>query len=149
MGAGWMAELVSGDPVQVGKYRLLTRLGEGGMGVVYLGTTEGGFQVAVKVIAEKHAADPEFRARFAREVAAARSVGGFYTAHVVDADTDAPAPWMASAYIPGPTLREFVAAHGPLSPDRVSGWGPPSPKGLSPFIPADSCTATSNPATSS
>jgi serine/threonine protein kinase len=125
-----MAELGPDDPVQVGKYRLLRRLGEGGMGVVYLGTTEAGYQVAVKVIAKEYAADPEFRARFAREVAAAQSVGGLYTAQVVDADTDAVAPWMASAYIPGPTLGDFAAAHGPLSPESVFRLGAALAEGL-------------------
>jgi serine/threonine protein kinase len=123
-----MAELVSGDPVQVGGYRLLGRLGEGGMGVVYLGTAEDGGQVAVKVIAKELAADPEFRTRFAREVAAPHM--GPHTAQVIDADTDAAAPWMASTYIPGTPLEYFIAANGPLSAGRVLRLGAALAEGL-------------------
>lgn len=126
-----MAEpLAPGDPIQVGTYRLLGRLGEGGMGHVYLGSTVGGRLVAVKVIAPKFAQDPEFRARFAREVAAARLVGGFHTAQVVDADTDAAAPWMASAYIRGLSLHAAVAASGPLRPGAVIALGAALAEGL-------------------
>jgi WD40 repeat protein len=126
-----MAEpLAPGDPIQVGTYRLLGRLGEGGMGHVYLGSTVGGRLVAVKVIAPKFAQDPEFRARFAREVAAARLVGGFHTAQVVDADTDAAAPWMASAYIRGLSLHAAVAASGPMRPGAVIALGAALAEGL-------------------
>jgi len=126
-----MAEpLAPGDPIQVGKYRLLGRLGEGGMGHVFLGSTVGGRLVAVKVIAPKFAQDPEFRARFALEVAAARLVGGFHTAQLVDADTDAAAPWMASAYIRGPSLQEAVAASGPMRPEAVFALGAALAEGL-------------------
>ena len=126
-----MAEpLAPGDPIQIGKYRLLGRLGEGGMGHVYLGSTLGGRLVAVKVIAPKFARDPDFRARFAREVAAARLVGGFHTVQVVDADTDAAAPWMASAYIRGPSLRAAIVAHGPMGPGAVIALGAALAEGL-------------------
>jgi eukaryotic-like serine/threonine-protein kinase len=85
------------------------RLGEGGMGRVFLGQSRGGRKVAVKVVHPAHARDPEFHRRFAREVAAARQVGGFHTAVVVDADPDADPPWMATAYIAGPSLAAAVA----------------------------------------
>jgi serine/threonine protein kinase len=78
--------LQPGDPTQVGAYRLLGRLGAGGMGQVYLGVSRGGRKVAVKVLRADLVTDAEFRTRFAREVAAARTVNGFYTAPVVDAD---------------------------------------------------------------
>jgi len=109
-----MQELQSGDPEQVGPYRLTARLGGGGMGRVFLGWSLGGRLVAVKVIRDDLAADPEFRVRFAREVAAAKSVSGMYTAPVVDADTDGPVPWLATAYVAGPSLTDAVREHGPL-----------------------------------
>jgi serine/threonine protein kinase len=91
-------------------------LGEGGMGRVFLGCSPGGRAVAIKVIRAGLAADPAFRARFSREIAAARAVGGFYTAPVVDADTTGPQPWLAVAYVAGPSLLDAVAACGPLPP---------------------------------
>jgi serine/threonine protein kinase len=100
--------LEAGDPVQVGAYRLLGRLGHGGMGQVFLGVSRGGRQVAVKVMRPDLVADPELRARFAREVAAARTVNGFYTAPVVDAAPDATPPWMITAYVQGPSLAAAV-----------------------------------------
>ena len=84
------------------------------MGRVYLGVSPGGRPVAVKAIRSELAADPEFRARFGREVAAARRVSGVFTAQVVDADVDGPVAWMATAYVPGPSLAEAVHTHGPL-----------------------------------
>lgn len=114
-----MEPLQSGDPAKVGDYRLLGRLGEGGMGSVFLGVTPGGRKVAVKVMRRDLARDPEFRYRFAREADAAYFVGGFYTAQVVDVDPDDTLPWIASAYIPGPSLSEVVATRGPLDPDAV------------------------------
>ena len=114
-----MAELQPGDPERVGPYRLIGRLGSGGMGHVFLGRSAGGRPVAVKVIRADLAADPEFRARFRREVDAARKVNGLYTAPLVDADLDGPTPWLATAYVPGPSLADAVAAHGPLPPASV------------------------------
>ncbi|MEW2352871.1 serine/threonine-protein kinase [Spirillospora sp. NPDC029432] len=119
-----------GDPAQAGPYRLDGRLGEGGMGTVYLGTSPGGRRVAVKVIKAEHAADPRFRARFAREVEAARKVGGFHTAQVVDADAEAGSPWMATAYVPGPSLKEHVTRDGPLPSDAVRRLGAALAEGL-------------------
>ena len=107
-------ELESGDPRQVGPYRLLSRLGSGGMGRVFLGQSPGGRYVAVKVIRPELAEQADFRIRFAREVAAARQVSGLFTAPVVDADLDAPLPWLATAYVAGPPLDDAVARHGPL-----------------------------------
>jgi len=106
--------LRSEDPRQVGRYQLLGRLGAGGMGEVFLGQSPGGRLVAVKLIRGELAADREFRVRFAREVAAARHVSGMFTAPVVDADLDAPRPWLVTAYVPGPSLAEAVDTQGPL-----------------------------------
>jgi eukaryotic-like serine/threonine-protein kinase len=99
-------DLRSSDPVSVGPYRLVGRLGAGGMGQVYLARSPGGRQVAIKVIKPELAEEREFRVRFAREVAAARNVSGMFTAAVVDADPDGPEPWMATAYVAGPSLLE-------------------------------------------
>jgi eukaryotic-like serine/threonine-protein kinase len=114
-----VGELHAGDPRSVGPYRLLGRLGSGGMGQVFLGRSAGGRLVAVKVIRPDLAGEPGFRARFAREVAAARNVGGLFTALVVDADVEGPMPWLATAYVPGPSLSEAVASQGPLPVDSV------------------------------
>jgi eukaryotic-like serine/threonine-protein kinase len=116
---GELEELRSGDPGRIGPYRLEKRLGAGGMGCVYLGRSAGGHRVAIKAIRPELADDPGFRARFAREVAAARKVNGIFTAPVVDADLEGPVPWLATAYIPGPSLAEAVARDGPLSPPSV------------------------------
>ncbi|RXS79246.1 serine/threonine protein kinase, partial [Streptomyces sp. TM32] len=102
------------DPVAVGPYRLRARLGAGGMGQVYLGESGSGRRVAVKLVRAEIAKDPGFRRRFRREVELAMKAGGFWTAPVVDADPDAATPWVASQYVPGPSLAEQVAAHGPL-----------------------------------
>ncbi|MFD0343413.1 serine/threonine-protein kinase [Streptomyces sp. NPDC127117] len=103
----------------IGPYVIVRELGGGGMGSVYLGRSRSGRAVAIKVIRAEYAADPEFRRRFRKEVEAAGKVGGFHTAAVVDADADAPRPWMASAYIEGPTLAEEVALRGPLDERRL------------------------------
>jgi serine/threonine protein kinase len=108
------APLAPEDPREIGGYPLLARLGAGGMGRVYLSITQGGHALAIKIILPEHAQDEEFRRRFEREVAAAQRVQNLYTAQVVNADTKAPLPWMAAAYVPGPSLRQAVADHGPL-----------------------------------
>lgn len=102
------------EPTVVGPYRLLGRLGSGGMGRVYLGRSAGGRTVAVKIVHPHFALDEEFRARFRREVEAARRVGGAWTAPVLDADPEAPVPWVATGYAAGPSLAAAVADAGPL-----------------------------------
>ncbi|KOU62757.1 serine/threonine protein kinase [Streptomyces sp. MMG1533] len=98
----------------IGGYALVDRLGNGGMGVVYLARAASGRQVAVKVVHTQYAQDEEFRTRFRQEVAAARRVSGAFTAPVVDADPDAELPWMATLYVPGRTLEDVVAKEGAL-----------------------------------
>ncbi|MEV6582702.1 MDR family MFS transporter [Streptomyces sp. NPDC051582] len=115
-----MDQLTAEDPARIGPYRLIARLGAGGMGLVYLGRSEGGRTVAVKVVQAEYAGHPEFRRRFAREIAAARKVGGSCTAAVLDADPEAAVPWVATQYIPGPDLHAVVARHfGPLPEHSV------------------------------
>lgn len=111
------------DPEQLGPYRLVARLGAGGMGRVYLGTSSDGRTVAVKVIRPEMAEDKNFRIRFRREVAAAAAVGGVYTAPVVDAAPDDETPWLATDHVPGPTLAEAVAEHGALPVETVLALG--------------------------
>ncbi|MFD8456623.1 protein kinase domain-containing protein [Streptomyces antimycoticus] len=106
--------LATGDPESIGGYTLVDRLGSGGMGVVYLGRSASGRQVALKLVHEQYAQDEEFRTRFRQEVAAARRVSGAFTAPVVDADPEADRPWMATLYVPGRTLSEVVRKNGPL-----------------------------------
>lgn len=107
------------EPTVVGPYRLLGRLGSGGMGRVYLGRSTGGRTVAVKIVHPHFALDEEFRARFRREVDAARRVGGAWTAPVLDADPEAAVPWVATAYAAGPSLSAAVAEGGPLPAHTV------------------------------
>ncbi|MGK5640644.1 serine/threonine-protein kinase, partial [Streptomyces sp. URMC 126] len=106
------------DPRTLGAYRLLGRLGAGGMGRVYLARSDRGRTVAVKLVQPELAGQEEFRGRFRREVQAARRVGGEWTAPVLDADTEAEVPWVATGYIAGPSLRQVVGRDfGPL-PER-------------------------------
>ncbi|MFC7216995.1 PQQ-binding-like beta-propeller repeat protein [Streptomyces polyrhachis] len=107
--------LLNGDPESIGGYRLLDRLGAGGMGTVFLAQAESGRLVAVKVVHQQFAEDFEFRTRFRQEVAAARQVSGAFTAPVVDADADAPRPWMATSYVPATTLGARVRREGALT----------------------------------
>ncbi|MFF9282929.1 serine/threonine-protein kinase [Streptomyces griseosporeus] len=109
-----MRELAPEDPRRLGPFELTARLGEGGMGQVYLGRSPGGRRVAVKTVRAEIAADPRFRERFRREVQAAQRVGGFWTATVVEADPDADVPWVASDYIDAPDLARLVSRDGPL-----------------------------------
>ncbi|MEU2334878.1 serine/threonine-protein kinase [Streptomyces sp. NPDC013172] len=118
-----MQPLAGDEPTAVGPYRLLGRLGSGGMGRVYLGRSAGGRTVAVKIVHPHFAPDEEFRARFRREVAAARRVGGAWTAPVLDADPDAPVPWVATAYAAGPSLTAAVTDGGPLPAHTVRALG--------------------------
>ncbi|MFD4503835.1 protein kinase [Streptomyces sp. NPDC058457] len=109
------------DPAKAGPYRLLRRLGAGSMGVVYLGVSRAGRPVAVKVVRADLAEDPHFRERFTAEVAAARRVSGPYTAAVLEADTKAERPWLATEYLPGPTVAEAVGSAGALPAAVVLG----------------------------
>jgi serine/threonine protein kinase len=109
-----LGPLSEGDPDQIGSYSLLGRLGAGSMGRVYLGRSTTGRLVAVKTIKPEYANEPDFRARFAQEVMAARRVSGVFTAAVVAADPDASVPWLATAYVPAPSLDRLVQTCGPL-----------------------------------
>ncbi|MFS8204844.1 protein kinase domain-containing protein [Streptomyces sp. CWNU-52B] len=113
-----METLQPDDPRELGSYRMLRRLGAGGMGRVYLARSPGGRTVAVKVVRPDLAADTGFRNRFQHEVEIARAVSGRYTAPVVDAAPDAALPWLATAYVLGPDLTDVVDAHGAL-PERT------------------------------
>ncbi|MFI6419569.1 serine/threonine-protein kinase [Streptomyces sp. NPDC050842] len=115
-----MEPLNAEDPVTIGPFRLIGRLGVGGMGRVFLARSAGGRTVAVKVVHAELAAQEEFRRRFAREVAALERVGGTGTAPVLGSDTSADAPWVAIGYVPGPSLRTVVGDEfGPLPPATV------------------------------
>lgn len=118
-----MEALAADDPRVLGGYRLLGRLGAGGMGRVYLGRSAGGRTVAVKVVHAHFAADDQFRARFRREIESARRVGGAWTAPVLDADPDAAVPWVATGYAAGPSLAQAVADFGPLAEHSVRALG--------------------------
>ncbi|MFE3004739.1 serine/threonine-protein kinase, partial [Streptomyces sp. NPDC059243] len=106
--------LKADDPAVVGGYRIAAVLGAGGMGKVYLSYTPGGRPLAIKVIRPEFSEDPEFRRRFQQEVRSAQRVQGLYTAPVIDSDTEGPRPWLATAYVPGPSLAHAVARHGGL-----------------------------------
>ncbi|MFZ3472552.1 serine/threonine-protein kinase [Streptomyces sp. 4.24] len=116
---GFFQPLKEEDPAVVGGYRLAAVLGAGGMGKVYLSYTPGGRPIAVKVIRSEFSEDPEFRRRFQQEVRAAERVQGLYTAPVIDSDTEGDQPWLATAYVPGPSLAHAVARHGALPPRSV------------------------------
>ncbi|KMS87388.1 serine/threonine protein kinase [Streptomyces regensis] len=111
-----MQPLRATDPRHIGPYTTTHRLGAGGMGEVYLAESRTGLRLAVKVVRAEHAEDRTFRARFRHEVRAAQTVGGAdtYTARVVDADTEAERPWMATEFVPGPNVRDAVLDHGAL-----------------------------------
>jgi serine/threonine protein kinase len=113
--------LRDGDPSRVGRYRLIARLGSGGMGVVYLGQDLDGSRVAVKVLRPELADDPEFRVRFGREVAALMRVRGACTVRVIEADTGARSPFMVTEYAEGPSLADYIDARGPLDADMLYG----------------------------
>jgi serine/threonine protein kinase len=107
------------DPRETAGYRLAARIGEGGMGTVYLSHTRGGQPVALKVIRREYGQDPDFRRRFEQEVQAARRVQGYHIVPVVDHDTSGELPWLASVFIPGIPLHEALVAFGPLPPAAV------------------------------
>ncbi|WP_207945175.1 serine/threonine-protein kinase [Actinomadura rubrisoli] len=118
-----MRPLEPDDPRRVGtrgrRYRVLARIGSGGMGTVYLGRSAGGRTVAIKMVHPEFAADREFRARFEREAAVARAVGGAFTAAVVDADPHAEIPWLVTEFLPSVSVRDAVRSSGPLAADAV------------------------------
>ncbi|WP_155060067.1 bifunctional serine/threonine-protein kinase/ABC transporter substrate-binding protein [Streptomyces blattellae] len=118
-----MRSLRAEDPEALGGHRLLARLGAGGMGVVYLARTEAGALVALKMIRAEHAADPAFRARFRREVRLATGLTGRWVVPVTAADAEAREPWLASTFVPGPSLAEAVDGHGPLPAHTVTTLG--------------------------
>jgi serine/threonine protein kinase len=107
------------DPPELGGYEIRGRLGRGGMGMVYLGATRSGRLLAIKVIHPDRTDEREFRTRFRREVAAATKVRSRRTAAVVDFDVDAPTPWLATEYVPGPTLAQAIAELGSLPEPAV------------------------------
>jgi hypothetical protein len=129
-GPGRVGPLRPGDPRRVGGYKLIGLLGEGGMGQVFLGRSRSGRPVAVKLIRPEYARQPTFRKRFAREIAAARMVGGFHAVPVVDADPRAERPWMATAYIAAPSLQDRVDTGGPLGIAAVARLGAHLAEGL-------------------
>ncbi|KRV50082.1 serine/threonine protein kinase [Wenjunlia vitaminophila] len=114
-----MEQLSQHDPRRIGPFEVLGRLGAGGMGLVYLARSASGRRVAIKTVRAELAEDQLFRVRFTREVEAARAVGGFYTAAVVDADPRAAVPWLATAYVPAPSLEEIIERCGPLPVQAV------------------------------
>ncbi len=114
-----MRPLGPADPAKIAHYRLFAELGAGGMGRVFLGCTPDGRLIALKRIRSQFADNPEFRVRFRAEVAASRKVSGAYTAAVIDADVDAPEPWLASVFVPGPPLSDVVEKAGTLPEDAV------------------------------
>ncbi|MGW0749771.1 serine/threonine-protein kinase [Streptomyces sp. NPDC002587] len=111
--------LSADDPTTIAGYRLAAKLGAGGMGKVYLSYTPGGRPVAIKVIRPEFGEDAEFRRRFAQEVQSAQRVQGLFTAPVIDADTAGAQPWLATAYVPGPSLADAVVEHGALPVEAV------------------------------
>ncbi|WP_053671968.1 protein kinase domain-containing protein [Streptomyces sp. NRRL B-1140] len=113
--------LHSDDPKSVGGYRPLDRLGAGGMGVVYRARARSGRVVALKVVHAQYAADAVFRTRFRQEIAAVRKVSGAFTAPVLDADPDAARPWMATQYVPGPSLARRIRDRGALPEAELRG----------------------------
>ncbi|MFI0143340.1 outer membrane protein assembly factor BamB family protein [Streptomyces globisporus] len=114
-------QLTQHDPRRIGPFEVLGRLGAGGMGLVYLARSASGRRVAIKTVRTELAEDQLFRVRFTREVEAARAVSGFYTAAVVDADPRAAVPWLATAYVPAPSLEEIVNECGPM-PTQALRW---------------------------
>ncbi|MFC1433605.1 serine/threonine-protein kinase [Streptacidiphilus sp. N1-3] len=110
-----IAPPLPGDPDRIADYRIIGRLGTGGMGTVYAALDAGGRRIAVKAVHPAQAADPQFRLRFQREVQVLRRVSGPCLVPLLDSDPTAPVPWLATDYVPGPTLQQHLATHGPLT----------------------------------
>ncbi|MFF9016163.1 bifunctional serine/threonine-protein kinase/ABC transporter substrate-binding protein [Streptomyces sp. NPDC014870] len=118
-----MRPLRPADPSAIAGYRLLGRLGAGGMGVVYLARSAGGALAALKLIRAEHAADPGFRERFRREALVAERITGRWVVRVLGADPEAREPWLATEFVPGPSLAEAVGLHGALPEATVRALG--------------------------
>ncbi|MFI1397823.1 PQQ-binding-like beta-propeller repeat protein [Streptomyces sp. NPDC020681] len=118
-----LSPLTHDDPVGFGAYRLIARLGSGGMGTVYLARSPGGRTVALKTMHAGIATDPGFRTRFRLETDAARIIGGHHGATVIDADPLAETPWLATEYVLGPPLDDAVTLSGPLPEPTVRALG--------------------------
>ncbi|GIH72618.1 serine/threonine protein kinase [Sphaerimonospora thailandensis] len=116
-----MLPLLAGDPQEIGPYRIVGRLGAGGMGVVYAAVDGAGQRVAVKLVHEALSIDLEFRRRFSREISVLRGVEGACLARMFDADPGTERPWLATEFIPGPTLEQHVQAEGPVTGDALTG----------------------------
>jgi serine/threonine protein kinase len=130
-----MQRLTEDDPAEVGPYRLIARIGQGGMGVVYLADSRdtdsgAGGNIAVKLLREDLAHDPAFLARFRQEVAACQRVSGSCCVQFLGADVDASPPWLATEYVPGPNLAEYVASRGPLGHRMLIGLAAGIAEGL-------------------
>lgn len=118
-----MSSLRPSDPEQIGPYRLVGRLGTGGMGVVYLAFGPDGESVALKLLHPHLLDEPEYRSRFAGEIASARAVDDPHVVRLVAAQTTGDQPWMATEYVEGPTLLQAVQANGPLPEGRLRTFG--------------------------
>ncbi|XES00071.1 hypothetical protein HEP87_58065 [Streptomyces sp. S1D4-11] len=141
-----MEPLRGADPAGIAGYRLLRRLGAGGMGVVYLARSAGGSLAALKVIRAAYADDPGFRARFRREVETAGRVSSPWVVPLLDADPDAESPWLATAFVPGPSLEDAVEGADRCRTAPSGSWGPASPRRWTPCTGRVWCTGTSSPA---
>lgn len=139
-----LTALSADDPHEIGGYRLHARLGSGGMGVVYLAYTPGGRPIALKAVRREFAADPEFRERFAQEVASARRIHGLFTAQVVDSGEDDHTPWLATAYVPGPRCSKSCGGTGRCRCGRCCCSSPASPRPSRRSTGWASSTGTSN-----